>query len=852
MKKMESEKCRLLMICLAGIILFILSLSCGMAETVRPVFEGVWSDDGVHVAIRQQDDEGYHIRIDWGDGEYSRVSEYDCRYDEQNHCLRGGGTTFDEETGETSEDRDVTLTIREAGILDMDNPAWEEGISPIEVYYAGTYEGVWKDGNQTIRINVFSGLVYCTVEEQGTGTRTEWNYCCEYDVETGNLVCAEHIGGTKIVIRGRGEEEYRTHVYDSGDAVFSIDDNGYLVWNDLTENAGEGRRYERQALYESRFTYTLRYPEKTVDARFVEPYGDMDSGFDQFSVKEAGDQVYMICTLYTDYAYPFWEEELNYSKLKTDDTWLDQIETSMEKSLGLYLSPDGSEMVEELRLRYQKNLLDFVYPEIVFDMHYPADGQEQWGKLFESMLKTLEFPPLGDDVSSLELDFFNGDQAGVEYTDIVVDEDEGPFVLHFSGKTDGFVLEQVEWDRETLTVTKATPLYSADSMSAGNALKIYGYLADVLSEFRVRWTDPWSENCFYLTQSDKDGSLHFVNEADVFESLRSHGENYADVCSLAFQNAGYPEAVICRNPETLRPLAAHNPHSIVAVFRQAEKNLLCGFGDQAGEWKLQWVNETFLNDGNFPAEIGFYGEKILRIVLPDVKKPENVVDYWFDAGSLNLISACYLENFIRDDFSNEKCVECWKCSVQGNVLSYTVSADEEWIDKSSQWEGCDYTDTSSSIVEAASIHLSTAVRITDQMAEQPPEISVPEQLKLGWLGDLRLGMPREKAEACSASKSPEDLPDVIFEEDLVDCIRCFVQERVSDLLPGVTREGLISDWGTPYEDTDSEPDEQNGIRKGFVLEYISICPLPYGEASCIFFYFDESNQLYGVELALGE
>lgn len=259
MKKMKAERCRRLTVCFAVIILFILTLCCGTAETVRLDFEGVWSDDGVHVVIRHQDDAGYHIRIDWGDGEFSRVSEYDCRYDKQNHCLRGDGTTFDEETGETSDDRDVTLTIREAGILDIDNPAWEAGIGPIEVYYAGMYEGVWQDGNQTIRIDVFSGLVYCTVEEQGTGTRTEWNYCCEYDTETGNLVCAEGIGSTKAVIRGEGEEEYRTQVYDAGDAVFSIDDNGYLVWNDLTENAGEDRRYERQVTYESRFTYTLRY-----------------------------------------------------------------------------------------------------------------------------------------------------------------------------------------------------------------------------------------------------------------------------------------------------------------------------------------------------------------------------------------------------------------------------------------------------------------------------------------------------------------------------------------------------------------------------------------------------------------
>ena len=623
----------------------------------------------------------------------------------------------------------------------------------------------------------------------------------------------------------------------------------------LAENTGE----EQLVLYEGRFTYTLQYPEKTVNVQFVEPYSDMDSGFDLFTVKETEDEVYMSGTLYTDYAYPFWEEEWNYRKLSTDDTWMEQIETSMEKSLGLYLSPDGTKMVEELRLNYPKNLLGFVYPNIVFDMHYPANDRGKWGNLFESMLKTLHFPPQGADISSIELDFFSGDKAGVTYTEIAVDEVEEPFVLQFSHKTGGFVLEQVEWDRDTFTVTKATPLYSADYMSAEDSLKIFADLTVPLPDLRIRWSEPYGIRCFYLTQSRIDKSLHFMDETEVFESLRSHGENYADVCTRAFYEAGYAQAVICRNSDTLRPLIAYNPNSIVAVFRDGGKTLLCGFDDHGGEWKLQWVNDSFLNDGNLPVEIGFYGERFLRIVLPDVKEPCNVVDYRFDADSFNLMSACYLENYISDDFRIEKCMECWKCSVQGNVLYYTVPMDEERINEMLQWEGYSYTDISSSLAETSSIHLPTAVRITDQMIEQPPQMSGLDLLKLGWLENLRIGMGREKAEACSGLRYPDDTITVIYDENRVDCILCFDPDRISGLKAGMTREEVIAVWGAPFESVDEETDtdEDSSIMKGFSLEYNCICPLPMsfsnpsGWASCVFFYFDESDRLVSVELELG-
>ncbi len=65
---------------------------------------------------------------------------------------------------------------------------------------------------------------------------TQWTYHCEYDGE--NLVCSGKGTKTNVVMKENGEAESEEEVYNDGSAVFSINENGCMTWNDEKEDAG--------------------------------------------------------------------------------------------------------------------------------------------------------------------------------------------------------------------------------------------------------------------------------------------------------------------------------------------------------------------------------------------------------------------------------------------------------------------------------------------------------------------------------------------------------------------------------------------------------------------------------------
>ena len=134
----------------------------------------------------------------------------------------------------------------------------------------------------------------------------------------------------------------------------------------------------------------------------------------------------------------------------------------------------------------------------------------------------------------------------------------------------------------------------------------------------------------------------------------------------------------------VKPLTAYNLHQAVAVFRQQEKLLLCGFDDSDGEWALRWVNERFLDDGNLPATLSFYGENMLQIVLPDANRTdgEYAFAYYFNGRTYELGMVQYFYNYMFYEYE-----ELWECGVQDNTIEY-VSPDE-WefvlVDGNPKW-----------------------------------------------------------------------------------------------------------------------------------------------------------------------
>ena len=147
---------------------------------------------------------------------------------------------------------------------------------------------------------------------------------------------------------------------------------------------------------------------------------------------------------------------------------------------------------------------------------YPQGDPDGWGEKLWDVLSTLEFPPQPVVNDDFMLDYFQGGAAGMQFIDVVYDEDAEPITLVPYRDMKDFVLETLTWDGEAFTVSEALPFYAANPLSPGNNLNIYCYFADVLPNLRIRYTDADGEaKCFYIFQSGRDGSLLLLTESEL-------------------------------------------------------------------------------------------------------------------------------------------------------------------------------------------------------------------------------------------------------------------------------------------------------------------------------------------------
>ena len=147
---------------------------------------------------------------------------------------------------------------------------------------------------------------------------------------------------------------------------------------------------------------------------------------------------------------------------------------------------------------------------------YPQGAPDGWREKLWDVLATLEFPPQPVITEDFLLDFFQGGAAGMRFIDVVHDGDAEPITLVPYRDMRDFVLEYVEWDDETFTVSEAFPLYTADPLSPGDNLNIYCYFTDVLPNLRFRYTDTeGNAHCHYIFQSGRDGALLLLKEDEI-------------------------------------------------------------------------------------------------------------------------------------------------------------------------------------------------------------------------------------------------------------------------------------------------------------------------------------------------
>ena len=267
-------------------------------------------------------------------------------------------------------------------------------------------------------------------------------------------------------------------------------------------------------IYESGMGFTILYPDFLVNVASV-PSAETGLETVQFVPLEDEDAAGIWCRQVDEPDEPDWEAR-GYERLSEEEIDFDPV-VPMETRIALYRAPDGKEMLEEIRLESLTSTEDFPAGfEYVFDLRFPADDPDDWRGIFEAMLETLSFPGQPAEAGSFRLTFFQGGAAGMRFIPILVDEEADAIVLMPLAEVTDFVLEKLNWDDETFSVTGAEPLYTADRLAPGDNLEIICWFSDILPDLRVRCVNESGEpECWYLFESGMDGSLLLLSEADV-------------------------------------------------------------------------------------------------------------------------------------------------------------------------------------------------------------------------------------------------------------------------------------------------------------------------------------------------
>ena len=111
------------------------------------------------------------------------------------------------------------------------------------------FDSMWVGSAGEVRAFYMDG--YWMVQITSTDRISEWNYICVYDAERRALVSDPNAENTKTegTFDEEGSEINRVAVYTDGAAVFTLNEEGRLLWTDLREGAGTGAEFEKIGWY---------------------------------------------------------------------------------------------------------------------------------------------------------------------------------------------------------------------------------------------------------------------------------------------------------------------------------------------------------------------------------------------------------------------------------------------------------------------------------------------------------------------------------------------------------------------------------------------------------------------------
>lgn len=255
-------------LCLSGVVL---------AEEATRVtvhdFLGEWvnQDGTANIDITAHDDEGNYVvnvqvnEVDSDEYDYL-VWAYGCVWDENAGELvsvsRFAGTgdyaTAEEDVTDSNlEYADAAFFFDDEGKLVWDdaNEMTDNGmqfkhtVGWVDPDYVGPghhFVGKWNGERMAITIEETMEDYQVTVTGSGGAfSGAYWAYTCNYDAETDALVSNGEVASmVEYTYSEDGEDYSEDLIYEDGEAVFSLDDAGNLIWEDKKYGAGEGRVFE--------------------------------------------------------------------------------------------------------------------------------------------------------------------------------------------------------------------------------------------------------------------------------------------------------------------------------------------------------------------------------------------------------------------------------------------------------------------------------------------------------------------------------------------------------------------------------------------------------------------------------
>ena len=240
------KKTLLCLICLFIIALNIIT-AAEKAVISPSSFIGHWHDEENDIVIRQSDKD-YHVSIERYDHGYEYTTwNYSCSYDEAKETLVAEGTgakdiyIYDEDLDQESLRNEYTggsaaFLIQDGYLIWIDQE--ENAGKGLTFRNLGNFEGKWESGNTTIEFYIYDDFYRCYIDrKEKDDVIIHWEYFCTYNAED-NCLVSDSLSLKEIYYSSDKEES--VEVYHDGSAIFSMNDNDCLIWNDLKGNEGAG------------------------------------------------------------------------------------------------------------------------------------------------------------------------------------------------------------------------------------------------------------------------------------------------------------------------------------------------------------------------------------------------------------------------------------------------------------------------------------------------------------------------------------------------------------------------------------------------------------------------------------